>query len=204
MAETGFYDFDPREGESFIFNLANVATCTMTTGIETILGIMVGARGAGLGLLGAAQIDPAGNINSTMIPGKKYLVGSGGGNDVASACAEVIVITPQHRGRLVDRVDYVTAPGRAVTTLITDLAVYQLKPTPCRLVGVVDQGLGETVDALVRRAVAGCPWQVEVAVEPRLYRVADEDVQQLRAFDPKRRFLGPLQSTHGAAAFQSG
>ena len=49
-----------------------------------------------VGILGAAQIDPYGNLNSTVIgeqPSPKVrLPGSGGGNDVGSACWRTIVI----------------------------------------------------------------------------------------------------------------
>ena len=49
-----------------------------------------------LGCLGAAQIDRHGNINSTVIPGRTFLVGSGGGNDVASQADEVVVMVDPH------------------------------------------------------------------------------------------------------------
>src|SRR5436309_3264588 len=48
--------------------------------------------------LGGAQIDPFGNLNSTMI-GKDYakpkvrLTGSGGANDLASFCRRIMVVT---------------------------------------------------------------------------------------------------------------
>jgi acyl CoA:acetate/3-ketoacid CoA transferase alpha subunit/acyl CoA:acetate/3-ketoacid CoA transferase beta subunit len=193
MAELGMFAFEPQEGESFIFHLANVPTCTITTDIPTVLGILVQSPGKGLGILSAAQIDPDGNLNSTWVAGK-YVVGSGGANDVASAATEVIAVVPQHPRRLVDRLEYVTSPGRSVTHLVTDLAVYRLKPSPV-LIGVIDQGTGEEIAALVANALAALPWTVAVDEQPRLYRVEPADVRQLRAFDPHRRFLGPLPSS---------
>jgi acyl CoA:acetate/3-ketoacid CoA transferase alpha subunit/acyl CoA:acetate/3-ketoacid CoA transferase beta subunit len=193
MAEIGMFDFEPQQGESFIFHLANVPTCTITTDIATVLGILARSPGRSLGILSAAQIDPDGNLNSTWVSGK-YIVGSGGANDVASASAEVIAVVPQHRGRLVDRLEYVTSPGRSVGYLVTDLAVFRMQPSP-RLVGVIDQGNDQDVPALVAHALANLAWDVAVDPEPRLYGVDAADVRQLRAFDPHRRFLGSLPSS---------
>ena len=193
MAEIGMVDFEPQEGESFIFHLANVPTCAVTTDIPTVLGILVQSSGKSLGILSAAQIDPDGNLNSTWVAGR-YVVGSGGANDVASAAAEVIAVVPQHPRRIVDRLEYVTSPGAGVSHLVTDLAVYAMKPTP-RLVGVIDQGTGQEIPVLVDNALARLPWKVAVDPEPRLYRVEPEDVRQLRAFDPHRRFLGALPTS---------
>ena len=67
-------------------------------------------------LLNCAQIDPYGNINSTMI-GSDYrrprvrLPGSGGANDLASLCWRTLVITPHLRRRFVSKLDFVTTPG---------------------------------------------------------------------------------------------
>jgi glutaconate CoA-transferase subunit B len=66
--------------------------------------------------LGGAQIDPYGNLNSTMI-GKDYarpkvrLPGSGGANDLASFCWRILVVTPHDRRRFVEKLDFVTTPG---------------------------------------------------------------------------------------------
>lgn len=68
--------------------------------------------------LGAAQIDPYGNINTTVIG--QYdaptvrLPGSGGGNDAGSLCWRSIVLMRQDRRRFVERVDFVTTPGHRI------------------------------------------------------------------------------------------
>ena len=52
-------------------------------------GTLVGGPGTTtIACLGGAQVDRHGNINSTRIPDGPFLVGSGGGNDVASVAAE--------------------------------------------------------------------------------------------------------------------
>ncbi|MDP2871136.1 MAG: CoA-transferase [Bacillota bacterium] len=65
--------------------------------------------------LGGAQVDPYGNLNSTVIgPYERPKVrfpGSGGANDLASLCWRTMMLTPQDRRRFVPRVDFVTTPG---------------------------------------------------------------------------------------------
>ena len=67
------------------------------------------------GFLGGAQIDPFGNLNSTVIGAynhpKVRLPGSGGGNDVGSHCWRTIAIMHQDRRRFVEQVDFLTTPG---------------------------------------------------------------------------------------------
>ncbi len=67
------------------------------------------------GFLGGAQIDPYGNLNSTVIGDfkrpKVRLPGSGGGNDVGSHCWQTIAIMRQDRRRFVEQLDFLTTPG---------------------------------------------------------------------------------------------
>jgi glutaconate CoA-transferase subunit B len=67
------------------------------------------------GFLGGAQIDCYGNLNSTVIgehaSPKVRLPGSGGGNDVGSACWRTIVIMRQSERTFVPNVDFLTTPG---------------------------------------------------------------------------------------------
>ena len=67
------------------------------------------------GFLGGAQIDPYGNLNSTVIGEherpKVRLPGSGGGNDVGSHCWQTIAIMRHDRRRFVEKVDFITTPG---------------------------------------------------------------------------------------------
>lgn len=67
------------------------------------------------GFLGGAQIDPYGNLNSTVIGDyaapKVRLPGSGGGNDVGSLCWQTIALMRHDTIRFVPKVDFVTTPG---------------------------------------------------------------------------------------------
>lgn len=66
--------------------------------------------------LGGAQIDPYGNLNSTVIGGsfskpKVRLPGSGGACDLASFCWRVITLTNHDKRRFVNKLDFLTTPG---------------------------------------------------------------------------------------------
>lgn len=67
------------------------------------------------GFLGGAQIDPYGNLNSTVIGDywspRARLPGSGGANDVGSLCWRTIAIMRHEKRRFVEKVDFVTTPG---------------------------------------------------------------------------------------------
>lgn len=68
------------------------------------------------GMLGAAQIDPYGNINSTYLGGTferpaRRFPGSGGGNQVASHCWKTMIVIKHEGRRFVPKVDFITSPG---------------------------------------------------------------------------------------------
>ncbi len=67
------------------------------------------------GFLGGAQIDPYGNLNSTVIGDyahpKVRLPGPGGGNDVGSLCWMTVAIMQHDRRRFVPKMDFITTPG---------------------------------------------------------------------------------------------
>lgn len=67
------------------------------------------------GFLGGAQIDPYGNLNSTVIGDYEHpkvrLPGSGGGNDVGSHCWRTIAIMRHDKRRFIEKVDFITTPG---------------------------------------------------------------------------------------------
>ncbi len=105
------------------------------------------------GLLGAAQIDKFGNINTSLIGSvekpKVRFPGSGGANDIASSATRVIISVIHEKRRFVEKVDFVTSPGflagdnsRSTAGLIfggpykvvTDLGIMGFDPTTKRLV----------------------------------------------------------------------
>jgi len=191
MAETGMVGYLPRPAEPFVFSFRNFPSCKMLTDILHVMGIFMGGRhNACLGSLAAGQIDRYGNINSTIIPGKTYVTGSGGANDITSSAREVVVSLLQSPQRFVDKVPYITAPGRTVRTVVSDLGVYEKEHEDgaLRLTGV----FGNRPEAqAVEAARAACGW--DLAVAPRLRRFESPTADELaliRLFDPRRYFLG--------------
>lgn len=68
-----------------------------------------------VGILGAAQIDPYGNLNSTVIgdyghPRVRFS-GSGGAADVGSFVGRTIIFMQLQKRKFVQRLDYLTCPG---------------------------------------------------------------------------------------------
>jgi glutaconate CoA-transferase subunit B len=68
-----------------------------------------------VGMLGAAQIDRWGNLNTTVIGPYQHpevrLPGSGGACEIALNAQRVVVVMSQSQRSFVERVDFVTSPG---------------------------------------------------------------------------------------------
>ncbi len=133
------------------------------------------------GFVSGAQIDRLGNLNSSVIGAfdrpKVRLPGSGGANDIASLCREVIVVTAHEKRRLVPAVDFVTSPGVRVARIITNLAVLQPGTVP-RMLALQP---GATVE-LVRDATGfelTMPDSLPVNEPP-----SPAELEALRAVDP--------------------
>jgi acyl CoA:acetate/3-ketoacid CoA transferase alpha subunit len=125
MVETGLDDVDCGPGASdFLLAHDTIRRSRRLTAVDDVLGVQTcGADARCLGVVGAAQIDTRGAINTSRA-GDKLLVGSGGANDIASCADEVIVLSRCSRSRMVPRVEFVTSPGRAVRTVVTELATF--------------------------------------------------------------------------------
>lgn len=71
------------------------------------------------GFIGGAEIDPYGNLNSTMmgkfpddyLSPKTRLPGSGGASDMASSCERTILIIPHEKRKFNEKLNYITSPG---------------------------------------------------------------------------------------------
>lgn len=190
VAEIGLYGFTPQPGEPFIFANRNLASAKSLTTAFGVLGQYVGgAHNHCLSIIGAAQIDAEGNINSTYTSDGRFLVGSGGANDINSASRDVIAVTQQSNRRLVTRLPYVTSPGRFVSTLVTDLGVFEKREGRFALTGVfLADGVSEA--SAVEKIRAECEWSFDVAerlhVEPL---PSHDELVRLRLFDPRNDFL---------------
>jgi acyl CoA:acetate/3-ketoacid CoA transferase beta subunit/acyl CoA:acetate/3-ketoacid CoA transferase alpha subunit len=190
-AELGLWGYEPRPADPFVFNHRNFPTALMMADSSTVLGMLVGAAGTTtLAGLGAAQIDRHGNVNSTVIPDGPFLVGSGGGNDVTSVCAEALVIATLTKRRTVERVPYVTSPGERVRILCTDLGTFEKTATGDGFVlTAVPEGPEPLADR-IERVRERCGWELVVADEvAELAPPTVDEVARLRAWDVHGWFL---------------
>ena len=188
-AELGLWDYTPTPADPYIFNHRVFPGTSMLADSSTVLGMVVGGPGTTtIGCMGAAEVDRNGNLNSTRLSDGRFLVGSGGANDVASRAAACVVVTLGRPQRLPDRVAYVTAPGHRVTSVVTDRGV--LRRIDGRLqVAAVPAGPGPLAGR-VRAMVASCGWEPEVApVVEELATVTPDEAWELRNFDRHRQFL---------------
>ncbi|WP_210483564.1 CoA-transferase [Microvirga antarctica] len=190
VAEIGLYGFMPQPGEPFIFANRNLASAKSFTTAFGVLGQFVGSRHNNcLSIIGAAQIDAEGNINSTYAQDGRFLVGSGGANDINSASRDIIAITQQSAKRLVTKLPYITSPGRLVSTLVTDLGIFEKREGRFALTGIFPQN-DLSQSQVVEKIRAECEWTFDVAatldVEPMPTR---EELIRLRLFDPRNDFL---------------
>ncbi len=188
-AEIGLWGYEPMLGDPFVLNHGNFPTATMLGDAEMVLGALVGGTGTTtIGCLGGAQIDRAGNINSTLIPDGPFLVGSGGGNDVASVATENVVVATLTPPRTPLECGYITSPGHAVAALVTDLGILEKRDGVLVLTAVA-AGEGP-VDARTARAVAACGWDLEVASDlGELPAPTAPEIAALRSWDPHGWFL---------------
>lgn len=158
------------------------------------------------GFMGGAQIDQYGNVNTSVL-GPDYwkpkvrLPGTGGANDIASLCKEVIIVTTHERRRFVPRVDFVTSPAwldggdarrRAglffggVSRVVTTLGIFGFDPDSRRM---RVEALHPGITRAEVQEQTGFPLLDAAQVGETAPPTADE-LEMLRALDPERRFLG--------------
>jgi len=190
-AEIGLWGYDPVPADPFVLNHRNFWRSEMLGDAEMVLGTLVGGPGTTtVACLGGAQIDRHGNINSTLVPDGPFLVGSGGGNDVASVCAEAVVVALLDPRRTPAECGYVTSPGHAVRSLVTDLGTFEKAGPGGELVLTrVPEG-GEPIAERIAAARAACGWDLHVADEvTELDAPTAGEIAALRRWDPRGWFL---------------
>jgi len=190
------------------------ATCASTT--LDVMGMMQAGR-VDLGLLGAAEVDRYGNLNSTEVPAEGgaggeaggsgraivRLPGSGGAADILSLARRTIVLVPLEKRRFVERVAFRTSPGHGdgpgwrdrvglppgtgPSAIITTHAVFRIDRT-------IDEAYlyevypGVSVDHIRVRM----SWDPRIAQPVGLTKpFTDEEVGALRGLDPKGFWTRP-------------
>ena len=194
MAEIGMYGYLPRPSDPSVFSFHNMHTCKLFTNIDTTLGFFVGgSSNRCMGVLGAGQVDKFGNVNSTKIPGRSYLVGSGGSNDIATTNRETVVVMNAGKSRLVEKVPYITYPGKNVRTLVTDIGVFEKvggKET-FTLTAYIPSGLTQKEEEAIAEMKEQVGWELDIASAlKRVEPPTKEEVTLIRLFDPRGYFIG--------------
>ena len=184
--------FLPRPGDPFLLNLANVKTAAMVCETIDIHGtIVTGEYNSCLGVLGAGQVDKHGNINASKISEQLYLAGMAGGNDIASGAREVVVVARQARSRFLERVTYLSQPGDRVSTLVSQLGIFEKRGGELVLTGYFPNAKLGTVAEHVAEIRANCGWDLQVASEiVAVAPPASEELLLLRMLDPQGHFIG--------------
>jgi acyl CoA:acetate/3-ketoacid CoA transferase alpha subunit/acyl CoA:acetate/3-ketoacid CoA transferase beta subunit len=192
LAEIGLFGYLPRASSPFIFSKSNIPTCVMLTDSFEALGMTMGSRDS-IAVLAAAQIDREGNINDTKV-GDFFLVGSGGANDTGSNAKEIVVVVPHEPLRLVEEVSYITVPGKRVTKIVTDQAVFEKVQEEMVLTKYYPHdNLSE--DKIITEIVKKTGWKFDRSDGlKKMGEESTEEVQLLRLFDPDRYFIGKIKS----------
>jgi len=195
MLETGVLGHDPRPADPFGFNYHNLPTARALSDIFEVLAMHVGGpHGRCIGAVGAGQIDQHGNLNSTYASDGSFLTGSGGANDIASTAREVAVVSALRPGSLVNRVDYVTSPGRAVESVTTNFGRFE-KSDGELVLSAYTESAGRDRASVVAEIRRRCDFDLRIAedLEP-LGAPNEEELVLLRLFDPDRLFLGRVRT----------
>ncbi len=117
--EVGAFDWEPQPGlpraSIGIHDLLLNDGSVMVSDMVDALGTLLMGGGVDVGVLGAAQVDRYGNLN-TLVMGdyrapERRLGGTGGNTEIACLAKRIVTLMPQERRRFVDRVDFNTSPG---------------------------------------------------------------------------------------------
>ena len=193
--ESGVVGARPTRLPDSIGDPALVSGSAATMSMRDLFGGFLQGGRIDVGMLGAAQIDRWGNLNTTVIGPYEHpqvrLPGSGGACEIALNAQRVVVVMSQSTRSFVERVDFVTSPGHrrpdgsggrppwagaGPTAVVTQLGVYHFGPDgEMELVGLhagVDE---ETVDA-------GTGWPMRRAASVlRLAAPSDAALAAIRA-----------------------
>jgi glutaconate CoA-transferase, subunit B len=122
MTEGGIYGATPVGGLPWGIECTRIsANATSFTSALDALGCLVASGRCDVGIIGAAQVDKFGNVNTTGIwsgeIGNRYrppnvrLTGAGGANDIACGAKRYIIMVAHELKRFVEKVTYITSPG---------------------------------------------------------------------------------------------
>ncbi|HLO76210.1 MAG TPA: CoA-transferase [Magnetospirillum sp.] len=122
MTEGGVYGSTPVGGLPWGIECNRISSnATSFTSALDALGFLVASGRCDVGIIGAAQVDKFGNVNTTGVwdgdigdhyrTPKTRLTGAGGANDIACGAGRVVIMVTHEPKRFAERVTYVSSPG---------------------------------------------------------------------------------------------
>jgi glutaconate CoA-transferase subunit B len=182
----------------------NILDATSASTTLDVMGMMAAGR-VDLGLLGGAEVDRFGNVNSTEVEddaGRPIrLPGSGGAADIASLARRTVILLAHEKRRLVERVRFRTSPGYGdgpgfrertglppggPTAIVTTQAVFRFDRTIAEAY-LYEVYPGVTVD----HVLVGMSWSPHIAQPLGMTRPFSEgEVAALRRIDPDGFWTG--------------
>ncbi|PJZ69660.1 3-oxoacid CoA-transferase [Leptospira perolatii] len=187
VSELGFYGMKPFRGDVFLFSQLHTKECSMLSDVPSILGTIVPDEC--LGVIGAAEVDWFGNINSVIDSNGKFLVGSGGANDIVST-SNTIVVAKANRHRFVRNVKHVTSPGERVVEAVCQFGRFkrqEFSNHPFELASWIPPSSDEEMETweAVRRYTQWLPPDEDIPT-PAEPPITVSELTILRELDPER------------------
>lgn len=182
----------------------NILNATSASSTLDVMGMMSAGR-VDLGLLGGAEVDRFGNVNSTEVFDKEgrrtRLPGSGGAADIASLARRTVILLAHEKRRLVDRVRFRTSPGYGdgpgfrertglppggPTAIVTTHAVFRFDRE------IAEAYLYEVYPGItVDHVLVGMSWSPRIAQPLGMTRpFSEEEIGALRRIDPDGFWTG--------------
>jgi len=127
----------------------NVQGALACGGMADVMGLLQAGR-VDVGLIGGAEVDAYGNLNTTQVEADGRLIrlaGSGGGADIASLAGRLLILMPHEKRRFKKRLSYLTSPGHGQgpdwrreqglpgggpAVIITNLCLFRFDPATAR------------------------------------------------------------------------
>lgn len=196
--ESGVFGAEPARLPLSIGDPTLASGATAVTGMLQLFAYYLQGGRVDVAFLGAAQIDAAGTINTTVVGDYESpqvrLPGSGGACEIGINAKEVFVIMRQSTRSFVPAVDFVTTSGHlpggrpphwgaGPTLVVTQLGVYGFAGGVMQL-----ESVHPGVDLAAVRAA--CGW--DLAVSPSLAETpppTEVELEAVRTLDPDRTAL---------------
>lgn len=207
FTEGGIYGASPVGGLPWGIECNRISSnaISFTNAIDA-LGFLVASGRADNGVIGAAQVDKYGNVNTTGIwdeppwrhkryaPPRIRLNGSGGANDIAVGCKRYLIMASHEARRFMERVDYISSPGYldggnaretagfiggGPSAIISTLGI--LRPDPVSKEFFLDSYFSSTSIDEVKESTS---WDLQVSAQVKqVPEPSEQEIKNLREVD---------------------